>query len=140
MNSSTAMLRPLPNAPSAASISAAESTRVAPDAPAPSRGLTISGKPTCSANAWTSAAVDAAVDWAHGTPPSRSTSFIAGLSRHRNAVRTDVPGMPAASRTRAIGRMWASTVASSRSTCRFDWMKRSAPSTWPSSVTLPTSS
>ena len=26
-------------------------------------------------------------------PASRSASFIAGLSRHRKAVRTDVPGM-----------------------------------------------
>ena len=55
-------------------------------------------------------------------------------------MRTEVPGMPAASRTLAIGMMWASTVASSRSTGRFDWMKRSAPSTAASSHTEPTSS
>ena len=43
-------------------------------------------------------------------------AFIDGLSRHSHAVRTDVPGIVAASRTRATGRMCASTVASSRST------------------------
>ena len=53
---------------------------------------------------------------AHGMPAARSASFIAGLSRHRKAVRTDVPGMPSASRTRAAGMTWASIVASRRST------------------------
>ena len=33
------------------------------------------------------------------TPASRSTSFIEGLSRHSQVVRTEVPGMPRASRT-----------------------------------------
>ena len=116
------------------------STRVAPDAPAPARGFRISGKPTSSANARTSASVEAPIDRAHGTPPARSTSFIAGLSRHRYAVRTDVPGMPAASRTRATGMMWASIVASIRSTGLTPWTKRSARSTCSSSVTFVTSS
>ncbi len=87
-----------------------------PAAPAPARGLRISGKPTCSANACTSAALSAAVDAAVGTPASRSACFIDGLSRHSHAVRTDVPGMPCASRTCAAGSVCASIVASSRST------------------------
>ena len=59
-----------------------------------------------------------AVDAAQRMPAWRSTSFIAGLSRHRKAVRTDVPGIPHASRTRAAAITWASTVASSRSISR----------------------
>jgi hypothetical protein len=102
--------------------------------------LRITGKPTSSTNARTSFAFDAAVERAHGTPPSRSTSFIAGLSRHRNAVRTDVPGIPAASRTFAIGMMCASTVASIRSTCFRLCTNWSARRTAASSHTDPTSS
>ena len=58
----------------------------------------------------------------------RSASFIAGLSRQRKAVCTVVPGMPAASRTFAAGMMWASTVASMRSTQAFAWTRRTASS------------
>ena len=57
-----------------------------------------------------------------GTPASRSASFIDGLSRQSHVVRTDVPGMPVASRTWAAAIVWASTVASSRSTHTLDWM------------------
>src|SRR5258705_2522412 len=59
-------------------------------------------------------------DCAQGMPAARSASFIDGLSRQSQAVRTDVPGIPQASRTFAAGMMCASTVASMRSThtCR----------------------
>ena len=77
-------------------------------APAPARGLRISGKPTASANAQTSSALSAAVDAAVGTPAWRSASFIDGLSRHSQVVRTEVPGMPVASRTWAAAILWAS--------------------------------
>ena len=60
-------------------------------------------------------ALAALVDCAQGMPAARSASFIDGLSRHSQAVRTLVHGMPQRSRTRATGRMCASTVASSRS-------------------------
>ena len=66
------------------------------------------------------------VEAAVGTPASRSACFIDGLSRHSQVVRTDVPGMPVASRTWAAGIVCASTVASSRSTQTLDWMKRTA--------------
>ncbi len=48
-------------------------------------------------------------------PASRSTAFIDGLSRQRNVVCTDVPGIPHASRTRAADITWASIDASRRS-------------------------
>ena len=63
----------------------------------------------------------AAVDAAVGTPAARSASFIDGLSRHSQAVRTDVPGMVQFSRTCAAARMCASIVASSRSTQSLSW-------------------
>ena len=64
------------------------------------------------------------MDRAHGMPAARNASFMAGLSRHRNAVRTEVPGMPQASRTSAAVMTWASTVASSRSTQTIPWIRR----------------
>ena len=111
-----------------------------PDAPAPAAGLSTSGYPTSAANRRTSSPERAAVDAAQRTPASRSTSFIAGLSRHRNAVRSDVPGMPHASRTRAAAMMWASTVASRRSTQTCRWSRRTTSYSWPSSTTEPTCS
>jgi DNA-binding response OmpR family regulator len=62
------------------------------------------------------AALSAAAEAAVGTPASRSACFIDGLSRHSQAVRTDVPGIVQASRTCAVARVCASTVASIRST------------------------
>ena len=59
-----------------------------------------------------SAAVDAAV----GTPAWRRASFIDGLSRHSQVVRTEVPGIPRASRTFAAAIWCDSIVDSSRST------------------------
>ena len=89
--------------PARARGSAASSARIVSEAPAPLRGLRISGKPTCSANARASAALPTAAEAAVGTPASRSACFIDGLSRHSQAVRTDVPGMVHASRTCAVG-------------------------------------
>jgi hypothetical protein len=75
------------------------------------------------------------VDAAVGTPAARSASFIEGLSRHSQAVRTDVPGMVHASRTCATGGMCASMVASSRSTHSRPCTRRTASMTARSSVT-----
>jgi hypothetical protein len=100
------------------------STRTVPDAPAAAGGFTISGNPSEAAKSRISLREALPRDWAQGIPPFRSTSFIAGLSRQRNAVWTEVPEMPQASRTCAAGMMWASTVASSRSTESFDWSHR----------------
>ena len=114
---SSAATEPPPSELNARGTSRSESTRTAPAAPAPARGLRMSGYPTRKANSSTSSTEAAPVDWAQGTPPSASTCFIAGLSRQRNAVWVDVPGIPAASRTRAAAMMCASTTASSLSTC-----------------------
>ena len=111
-----------------------------PDAPAPLRGLRMSGKPTSAANACASAALLTAADAAVGTPASRSACFIDGLSRHSQAVRTEVPGMVQASRTCAAGMVCASTVASSRSTHRLPWTQRTAAVMAPTSVTEDTRS
>ena len=111
-----------------------------PEAPAASRGLTTSGKPTFSANARISARSELPIDCAQGTPALRSASFIAGLSRQRKVVSTLVPGIPQASRTRAAAITCASTTASRRWTFARPWMKRTAFASWPSSVTLPISS
>ena len=97
-----------------------------PDAPAPLRGFRMSGNPARSANSWAEAADDTAAEAAVGTPASRSASFIDGLSRHSQAVRTDVPGMVHASLTCAVARMCASTVASSRSTHSLSCTHRTA--------------
>ncbi len=101
MNSSTAI--PAPRSTPVARIAAAScsgsSARCVPDAPAASRGLRITGNPTAATNSSTSATDEAPVEAAHATPAARSTSFIAGLSRHRKAVRDDVPGIVHASRT-----------------------------------------
>ncbi|MEJ7704158.1 MAG: hypothetical protein WKF47_11005 [Geodermatophilaceae bacterium] len=70
-----------------------------------------------------------------GTPASRSACFIEGLSRHSHAVRTDVPGIPHASRTLAPAIVCASTVASSRSTHTLSWMERTTPVIASASVT-----
>ncbi len=86
----------------------------------------------------TSLAVCAAVEAAVGTPAWRSTSFIDGLSRHSQAVRTDVPGMVQFSRTCAAGRVCASTTASRRSTQSRSCTQRTASVMAPTSVTLPT--
>ena len=76
----------------------------------------MSGKPTASANDRASSAVCAAAEAAVGTPAPRSASFIDGLSRHSQAVRTDVPGIVQFSRTCAAARVCASIVASRQST------------------------
>jgi hypothetical protein len=75
------------------------------------------------------------IDCAQGTSAARRASFIAGLSRHRKAVRTLVPGIVQASRTLALGRMCASTVASRRSTHSRAWARRTAASSAGSFVT-----
>ncbi len=62
---------------------------------------------------------------------------MAGLSRHSQAVRRLVPGMPHASRTSAVGRMCASIVASSRSTQSLSWTQRTASCRARTSVTEP---
>ena len=127
-----------PNRPRAASSSPGLSTRVVSSAPAPVRGLRISGYPIASANARTSAAVCAAVEAAVGTPAARSASFIDGLSRHSQAVRTEVPGMVQFSRTCAAARVCASIVASSRSTQTLSWIHRTASVMTPTSTTVGT--
>ena len=142
MNSSTAALRPRPTPKEAiaCSSSALPSTRTVPEAPAASRGFTTRGKPTRAAKARISSGLEDPIDCAQGMPACRSASFIAGLSRQRKVVFTLVPGMPHFSRTRAAHITCASTTASSRSTRTLDWTKRTARSTWPSSVTFPTCS
>ena len=97
-----------------------------PAAPAPLRGLSISGNPVWSANARACAALLTGADAAVGTPASRSACFIDGLSRHSQAVRTEVPGIAQASRTWAAGMVCASTVASSRSTHSLSCAQRTA--------------
>ena len=87
-----------------------------PSAPAPARGLRISGKPIAFAKSTASSTLWAAVDAAVGTPAWRRASFIDGLSRHSHVVRTEVPGIWRASRTRAAAIWWDSIVDSSRST------------------------
>ena len=128
MNSSTAIeSTPCPpNTPRAESSAPSESTRTVPDAPAPLRGLTISGYPTSRRERTRVAADDTAADAAVGTPAARSASFIDGLSRHSQAVCTDVPGIVHASRTCAVDMMCASTVASSRSTHSLSCTQRTA--------------
>jgi hypothetical protein len=59
-------------------------------------------------------------------PAARSASFIDGLSRHSQAVRTDVPGIVQFSRTCAAAQVCASIVASSRSTQTLSWIQRTA--------------
>ena len=68
--------------------------RLVPEAPAPDRGFTISGKPTVAAKARAPARSSALVDCAQGTPACLSAAFIVGLSRQSQAVLTLVPGMP----------------------------------------------
>ena len=70
--------------------------------------------------------------------PARSASFIDGLSRHSQVVRTEVPGMCRASRTRAAAIWWDSMVDSSRSTHIKPCAHSTAAFSWPSSVTLDT--
>ena len=106
-----------------------------PDAPAPLRGFRISGKPTRSAKSCAEAAESTAAEAAVGTPAARSASFIDGLSRHSQAVRTDVPGIVQASRTCAAAMVCASIVASSRSTQSLSWTQRTARVIAPVSVT-----
>ena len=72
----------------------------------------------------TSAGLSAAVDAAVGIPASRSACFIDGLSRHSQAVRTEVPGMSVRSRTCAAASVCASIVASSPSTQTLPWTQR----------------
>ena len=108
-----------------------------PAAPAALRGLRITGKPTASTKARASSGELAPAEAAQGIPDWRNASFIAGLSRHSQVVSTDVPGIPVASRTLAAGSMWASTVASRRSTQPSAWMARTTPRSAPSSTTDP---
>jgi hypothetical protein len=106
-----------------------------PEAPAASRGLTITGKPTRCTKARTSFASLVPIDWAQAMPAARSVSFMAGLSRQRKAVRTLVPGIWQRSRTLAAVWMWASTVVSSRSTQPRPCTRRTASKSAPSSTT-----
>jgi len=55
--------------------------------PSALRGFKITGNPTRSTNSSTSSTEAAPVDWAVAMPASRRASFMAGLSRHKNAVR-----------------------------------------------------
>jgi hypothetical protein len=91
------------------------------DKPSMKEVLRSAGVPTAA-----SAAVATAAEAAVGTPAERSTSFIDGLSRHSQAVRTDVPGMVQASLTCAAARVCASIVASSRSTHSLSCTHRTA--------------
>ena len=136
-NSSTATVAPWSTwlRAIASSSSSTLPTRWVPEAPAPVVGLTMSGKPTSDAKARTSEPDDAPVERAVGTPAARSASFMAGLSRHRKVVRTEVPGMPHASRTSAAVMTWASTVASSRSTQTLSCSQRTASTMRPPSTT-----
>ena len=111
-----------------------------PDAPAPLRGLRISGNPARSANVCASAALATAAEIAVGTPAARSASFIDGLSRHSQAVRTEVPGIVQASRTSAAAMVCASIVASSRSTHSLSCTQRTAQVIAATSVTEDTCS
>ena len=88
--------------------------------------MRISGNPTSAANACACAADDTPAEAAVGTPAARSASFMDGLSRHSQAVCTEVPGIVHASRTCAAGMMWASIVASSRSTHSLSCTQRTA--------------
>ncbi len=106
-----------------------------PDAPAPLLGFRISGNPTRSANSRADAAESTAAEAAVGTPTDRSASFIDGLSRHSQAVRTDVPGIVQASRTCAAAMVCASMVASSRSTHSLSCTQRTARVSASTSVT-----
>ncbi len=106
-----------------------------PEAPAAARGFRITGNPTAATKSTASATLVMPAEAAVGTPASRSTSFIATLSRQRYAVRADIPGMPHRSRTCAAGSTCASTTASSRSTHICPWIWRTAHSSAPSSVT-----
>ncbi|WP_431473929.1 hypothetical protein [Ornithinimicrobium sp. W1665] len=74
------------------------------------------------------------------TPARRRASFIEGLSRHSQVVRTDVPGIPSSSRTWAATSWWDSIVDSSRSTQTIPWTRRTASVIWCRSVTDPTCS
>ena len=82
--------------------------------------------------------MDTAAEAAVGTPAARSVSFIDGLSRHSQAVRTDVPGIEQFSRTCAAAMVWDSMVASRRSTQSRSWIQRTASVITPTSVTLGT--
>ena len=79
-----------------------------------------------------------AADAAVGIPAARSASFIDGLSRHSHAVRTDVPGIVQFSRACAAASVCASIVASSRSTHRLSWIRRTASVSTPASTTVGT--
>jgi hypothetical protein len=57
--------------------------RTVHDAASVARGFRINAYPTLAAKSRTSSDVCAAIYAAVGTPASRSTSFIDGLSRHR---------------------------------------------------------
>ena len=99
---------------SARSSSASLSTRTAPEAPAPSRGLRMSGKPTRSANACASAGgrrggLRPRARRRRAAPPSSPACRGTGTRCARGARDA------AASRACAAGMMWASTVASSAS-------------------------
>ena len=88
--------------------------------------MRIRGYPTRSANSLACAEVETAAEAAVGTPASRRASFIDGLSRHSQAVRTEVPGIVQASRTCAAAIVCASMVASSRSTQSLSCTQRTA--------------
>jgi hypothetical protein len=83
-------------------------------------------------------ALSEAVDAAVGTPAARSVCFIDGLSRHSQAVRTEVPGMVQRSRTWATGSVCASIVVSSRSTQTLSWIQRTTSVNTPTSTTVGT--
>ena len=102
------------------------------------RGLRITGKPVSATNACTSAAEVTAAEAAVGIPAARSTSFMDGLSRQSQAVRTDVPGIVHASRACAAAMVWASIVDSSRSTHTLSCTHRTASVRMPASTTVDT--
>ena len=116
----------------------ASSTRTVSSAPAPVRGLRMTGKPVSATNACTSAAEVTAAEAAVGIPAARSTSFMDGLSRHSQAVRTDVPGIVHASRACAAAMVCASIVDSSRSTHTLSCTQRTASVSTPASTTVDT--
>ena len=120
-------------------LGAVSSTRTVSSAPAPVRGLRMIGNPTWSREAVHLASdVSAAVDAAVGTPAARSASFIDGLSRHSQAVRTEVPGIVHASRTCAAASVCASIVDSRRSTHTLSCTQRTASVSTPASTTVGT--
>ena len=79
----------------------------------------------------------AAVDMPRGIRINAVSPEVLEVSRQRYEVFTLTPGMPRASRTLAAAMMWASTVASSRSTQPRAWTRATASSSEGSCTTEP---